>query len=58
MIDMHSHVYAHSEAEMDQWVKTMDERGIEKSIVMCGAHGRRFDSIVEVFSKYPNRFDV
>ena len=58
LIDMHSHAYANSEAELDQWVNTMNGRGIDKTIIMCTAHGRRFDSILDIYSKYPDRFEV
>lgn len=58
VIDMHTHDYARSEADLDQWVKIMDEVGIQKSIILTGAHGPRFDSLFGVYSKYPERFDI
>ncbi len=57
-IDMHTHTYARNEAEMDQWVNTMDERGIEKSIILSPIHGREFDSVFDAYAKYPDRFEV
>jgi hypothetical protein len=36
VIDVHAHHYARSESDLDRWVRTMDELGIEKSIVMTG----------------------
>jgi hypothetical protein len=36
IIDMHSHAYAKSDAEVARWVEVMDEVGIEKTIVMTG----------------------
>jgi len=33
VIDMHSHAYARTEAEVDRWVRTMDAAGIEMTIV-------------------------
>jgi hypothetical protein len=33
VIDMHSHAYARTEAEVDRWVRTMDAVGIEMTIV-------------------------
>lgn len=58
VIDMHAHTYARSEAEMDQWVKTMDERGIEKTVILSPIHGREFDSVFDAYAKYPDRFEV
>lgn len=57
IIDMHSHAYAETPEEIDQWVKTMDKVGIEKSILLTKSHGAEFDSIVAAYSKYPDRFD-
>lgn len=58
VIDIHAHVYAPNEAAVDAWVKTMDEVGLEKSIIMTGNVGARFDAVVARFSKYPDRFDI
>ncbi len=56
VIDMHSHPYAKSREELDQWVITMDEAGIDKTVVMTYATGRKFDSLYTVYSTYPDRF--
>ena len=58
IIDMHSHPYAKTPAEIDQWVKTMDEVGVEKTIILSMAVGAKFDSIYAEYNRYPNRFDV
>jgi len=59
LIDMHSHAYPRNGAEIDQWVKTMDEVGIEKTIILSGKIGAEFDSVYQAFAgKYPDRFDV
>lgn len=58
VIDMHSHPYANSAAEIDNWVKTMDEMGIKKTIILTYATGPQFDSIVNVYSKYGDRFEL
>lgn len=55
-IDLHSHPYVETEAELDQWVKTMDAVGLDKNVVMTYSTGARFDSLVQLFSKYPDRF--
>jgi len=57
VIDMHSHAYA-NETEIEQWVKTMDRFGIEKTIIMTMQTGKAFDSIFQLYSKYPKRFDI
>ena len=58
VIDMHSHAYAKSMDELRQWVKNMDQVGIEKTIVMTGATGDRFDSLYAVYSQFGDRFEV
>jgi len=58
VIDIHSHDYATSQAEIDQWVKNMDKAGIEKTILLTFKTGLGFDSVVEKYSRYPNRFDL
>ena len=58
VIDVHSHPYPDSRRELDQWVEHMDAKGIEKSIVLTYAHGEEFDSLVQVFASYPDRFDL
>ncbi|HGY54189.1 MAG TPA: amidohydrolase [Caldithrix abyssi] len=59
VIDMHSHEYAQSPAEVKRWVKTMDEAGIEKTIILSYATGSRFDSIYQAYAgRYPERFEV
>ena len=57
-IDMHSHVFANTDEELAKWVKTMDEAGIEKTIVLTGATGGKFDSLYSLYSRYPKRFEL
>lgn len=57
-IDMHTHVYARTPEEVAEWVKTMDDAGIEKTIVLTGATGERFDALQAMYAKYPGRFDL
>jgi len=57
-IDMHSHVFAKTDEELSKWVKTMDAAGIEKTIILTGAVGSKFDSIYSLYSKYPERFEL
>lgn len=58
IIDVHSHPYASDAAEIDEWVKTMDAIGVERTIVLTAAVGARFDSLVEQYSRYPDRFEL
>lgn len=57
-VDFHSHPYATSEEAIEQWVKTMDEKGIEKTIILTYETGKSFDSIYSLYSKFDGRFDV
>jgi predicted TIM-barrel fold metal-dependent hydrolase len=58
-IDVHAHVNARSPAEVAAWVKTMDEVGIELTVVLTGATGAQFDQLVELYLKpYPTRFQL
>lgn len=58
IIDMHSHPYAKTDAEIDTWLKNMDEVGVEKTMILTMATGREFDAINAKYSKYPDRFEV
>src|ERR1039458_3105186 len=61
-IDVHSHSSINgirTRADVNAWVKTMDEAGIEKSVVFTGASGTEFDRQAELFlGSYPKRFQV
>lgn len=57
-IDMHAHVYAQTPEQVDEWVRTMDQVGVEKSVVMTQATGAEFDRIHALYSKHPDRFEV
>ena len=43
---MHSHPYAKTAAEIDEWVRNMDEVGVEKTIILTMATGAEFDGIL------------
>ena len=58
VIDMHTHQYAETAEKVADWVKIMDEVGIEKSIILTGVVGKEFDAIYERFSRYPGRFQL
>ena len=57
-IDAHTHHYvAKTPENIADWVKTMDEVGIEKSLVLTSATGKEFSRLVASMPKaYPGRF--
>jgi len=58
VIDVHSHAYAETPGDIDRWVKIMDDAGIEKTVILSGAMGAKFDSLFAEYNRYPNRFEV
>lgn len=57
-IDFHTHDYPKTDAAVDQWVKTMDEAGIAKSILLSYTTGAALDSVVAKYARYKDRFEV
>ena len=43
IIDMHSHAYAKTPEEIAEWVRNMDEVGVEKTILLTETSGQEFD---------------
>ena len=59
VVDAHAHVNANTPEEVAAWVRTMDEVGIQTTIVLTGATGAEFDRLVELYLKpYPARFQL
>ena len=58
IIDMHSHPYPKTEAEITMWLKNMDACNVEKTMVLTMTTGAEFDAIYAKYSKYPERFEV
>lgn len=58
VIDFHSHDYPKSDAEVAAWIKTMDDVGIAKTIILSYATGAKFDSVYDRYAPYKNRFEV
>ena len=58
VIDVHSHPYAKTPLLVEQWVRNMNAVGIERTIVMVGATGKRFDEAVALFKRHPDRFEM
>ena len=58
-IDVHSHAYASTPQEVAEWVRTMDEVGVETTVILTGAVGERFDELAELYLKpHPGRFQL
>jgi len=58
IIDMHSHPYAKTPQQIEQWIKNMDEVGIQKTMILTMTTGAEFDEIYAKYAKYPERFEV
>lgn len=58
VIDMHSHPYAKTAREIEEWIRNMDEVGVEKTIILTMATGVEFDEIHRKYAKYPERFET
>jgi uncharacterized protein len=58
IIDMHSHPYAKTAKEIDDWVRNMDEVGVEKTVILAMATGAEFDGVQKKYAKYPERFEM
>jgi hypothetical protein len=58
VIDVHSHDYARSPDAVERWVKTMDAVGLQKTIILSGGTGSKFDAVVAKYGKFPGRFEV
>ncbi len=58
VVDFHSHDYPETDAQVDEWVKTMDAANISKSIILSYSTGAKFDSVVQKYSRYKDRFEI
>ena len=45
IIDMHSHPYPKTEAEITTWLRNMDDTNVEKTIILSMSTGKAFDAI-------------
>jgi predicted TIM-barrel fold metal-dependent hydrolase len=57
-IDMHSHDYVETKTDVDDLVKLMDKMNIKKTMILTYTTGKSFDSAVEKYNKYPDRFEL
>ena len=58
IIDMHSHPYAKNAQQIDEWIKNMDEVGVQKTVILTMSIGTEFDDIHRTYSNYPDRFEI
>ena len=58
IIDLHSHPYAKTAAQIDTWLQNMDAVNIEKTIILTMTTGKEFDRINAQYSQHPDRFEV
>jgi uncharacterized protein len=61
VIDIHTHTSMsriRTPADVDGWVRTKDEVGVERSIVFTGAIGEAFDRQVDLYSRHAGRFQL
>jgi predicted TIM-barrel fold metal-dependent hydrolase len=56
--DFHSHNYPKSDAGVVEWINTMNEAGIAKTIILSYSTGKKFDSVIERYAPYKDRFEV
>ncbi|MBR1564743.1 MAG: amidohydrolase family protein [Paludibacteraceae bacterium] len=57
IIDMHSHDYASNDAEIQAWIKVMDQVGVRHTAVMhCAWIGRPFEEVAAAYAPYKDRF--
>jgi hypothetical protein len=58
VIDVHSHDYAPTNNDVDRWVRTMDEVGLEKNIILPGSTRAKFDTVMAKHGRHNERFAV
>ena len=58
VVDMHSHPYAKTPQQIGEWVKNMDETGVEKTMILTMTTGKEFDQISRAYSRHGDRFEM
>ena len=54
IIDMHSHPYAKTDAEITTWLKHMDEAGVEKTMILTMATGKNSTASTQSIRSIPH----
>lgn len=58
IIDVHSHPYPRSLDDVELWVRNMDSVNVKRTVILTYSVGARFDSLMSVYGKFPDRFEV
>jgi len=58
IVDVHSHNYARTDADVDRWVATMDAVGLERTVILSGNTKDKFDEVFAKYKRHPKRFEV
>jgi uncharacterized protein len=58
IIDMHSHPFPKTPQQIEEWLRNMDEVGVQKTIILTMTTGAEFDDNLRKYGKYPERFEV
>ena len=57
VVDVHVHPRARTSRDVAEWVKVMDQVGVQTVVLLTGATGANFDRLAELYLKpYPDRF--
>jgi predicted TIM-barrel fold metal-dependent hydrolase len=57
VIDMHAHPrYARTPEQVDRWLRTMDDLGINQTVLLAGTTKQGFDQVVAQFGMHRRRF--
>ena len=58
VIDVHSHPYARSLEDVERWIANKNAVNVERTVILTNATYARFDSLMQVYGAYPDRFEV
>jgi predicted TIM-barrel fold metal-dependent hydrolase len=58
VIDLHSHPYAKTKEQIQQWVANMDDVGVQKTIILTMVTGSAFDNVSKMYMAFPDRFEM
>jgi predicted TIM-barrel fold metal-dependent hydrolase len=56
VIDTHCHEYGETPEGVAEWVRTLDQANIEKTVVLTQAVGDKLDGIIDMYSPHKDKF--
>jgi uncharacterized protein len=57
VVDVHSHAYAETSAQVAEWVAVMDRIGVAQTLILTGETGEKFRELSALYAgAYPGRF--